>query len=176
MFMWGTGDLYFAGVLSERDVCRIRRLADVLWLAFYLPAYAAIYSLLRDGRLAVAGVWLDALIGGLGVGSAGAVVAFGVVLDNTSGTGLATATNLAYPVGDLGLLALVVRGDHASRAGQRPVCGGGSRRRSRSSWWPTASSWSQVAEGSYAIGGISRSRLAGGRPAHRPVCLRDRVL
>jgi diguanylate cyclase (GGDEF)-like protein len=108
MFMWGTGDLYFAGVLSERDVVPYPSLADALWLGFYLPAYAAIASLLRRrvGFLS-RGAGLDALIGGLGVGSAGATLAFGVALDNTTGSAAAIATNLAYPVGDLGLLALI---------------------------------------------------------------------
>ena len=108
MFMWGTGDLYFAGVLSERDVVPYPSLADALWLGFYLPAYAAIGSFLRRrvGSLS-RGARLDALIGGLGVGSAGATLAFGVALDNTTGSAAAIATNLAYPVGDLGLLALI---------------------------------------------------------------------
>ena len=109
MVLWGTGDLYFSGVLSERDVVPYPSLADGLWLAFYLPAYAAIASLLRRRVGALSrGSRLDALIGGLGVGSAGAATAFGVVLHNTTGSALSTATNLAYPVGDLGLLALVV--------------------------------------------------------------------
>ena len=113
MFMWGTGDLYFAGVLSERDVVPYPSLADALWLGFYLPAYAAIASLLRRrvGTLSK-GARLDALIGGLGVGSAGATLAFGVVLANTTGSAATIATNLAYPVGDLVLLALVGAADH----------------------------------------------------------------
>ncbi|MCU1502740.1 MAG: diguanylate cyclase and metal dependent phosphohydrolase, partial [Ilumatobacteraceae bacterium] len=109
LVLWGTATLYYTAVLSQRAIVPYPSLADGFWLAFYLPAFAAISSLLRRRAGSLPrGVWLDALIGSLGIGSAAAVLVFGVVLDDTRGTALATATNLAYPVGDLGLLALVV--------------------------------------------------------------------
>jgi diguanylate cyclase (GGDEF)-like protein/putative nucleotidyltransferase with HDIG domain len=109
LLLWGSADLYYSAVLWSREFVPYPSLADGLWLAFYFPAYAAIWSLLRKGAGSRRrGVMLDAVIGGFGVGSAAAAIAFSVVLANTSGTAVATATNLAYPVGDLGLLALVV--------------------------------------------------------------------
>lgn len=140
--MWGSADMYFAGVLSERDVVPYPSFADALWLGFYVPAYAAIASFLRRrvGSLSK-GARLDALIGGLGVGSAGATMAFGVVLDNTAGSPAAIATNLAYPVGDLGLLALV--GAAITMTGWR--CAGGWR------WIATAFAIFVVADSIFLI-------------------------
>jgi len=109
MTLWGTASLYFAVILWDRASIPYPSVADGFWLAFYVPAYGALLSLLRRrAGGARRSVWLDALVGGLGVGGAGAAVAFQAVLAHGGGTALATATNLAYPVGDLGLLALVV--------------------------------------------------------------------
>ncbi|MDX6691350.1 MAG: hypothetical protein QOG15_2807 [Solirubrobacteraceae bacterium] len=109
MALWGGATVYYSIFLWNREVLPIPSIADGLWLAFYLPAYAALFLLMRK-RAASFGrsAWLDALVGGLGVGGAGAAVVFQSVLDNSTGTALATATNLAYPIGDIGLLALVV--------------------------------------------------------------------
>ena len=109
MALWGAGALYFAVVLWDAEEVPYPSIADGFWIVFYLPAYAALYKLLRiRSRSTGRGAWLDALVAGLGVGGAGAALVFRVVLENTSGTAAAVATNLAYPVGDLGLLALVV--------------------------------------------------------------------
>jgi two-component system cell cycle response regulator len=111
MTLWGTGGLYYAVFLWGREVIPIPSVADFFWIVYYLPAYAALYMLLRRSfRSAGRGVLLDALVGALGVGGAGAALAFQTILANTEGTALATATNLAYPIGDLGLLGLIVAG------------------------------------------------------------------
>ena len=107
--LWGTASAYYSLVLWNLEVVPYPSVADGFWLAFYPPAFAAIYLLMRKRAASVGrGVWLDALVGGLGVGGAAAAGAFGSVLANTTGTALATATNLAYPLGDVGLLAMVV--------------------------------------------------------------------
>jgi len=109
MALWATAVWYYAAVLWERAEVPYPSLADGFWLAFFPPSYAALYLLLRRRAASVRrGVWLDALVAGLGVGGAAAALAFQSVLANTTKTALATATNLAYPVGDIGLLALVV--------------------------------------------------------------------
>ena len=108
MALWGSGGFYFAIFLWNVEVVPIPSIADFFWIVFYLPAYAALFKLLRNrARSSGRGVFLDALVAGLGVGSAGAALAFQVVLENTEGEVAATLTNLAYPIGDIGLLALV---------------------------------------------------------------------
>jgi two-component system cell cycle response regulator len=107
--LWGTAQVYWVVFLWDSAYPPFPSPADALWLAFYPPAFAALYILLRHRAGAPRkGVWLDALVGGLGIGGASAALVFEQVLDHTAGTAAAVATNLAYPVGDLGLLALVV--------------------------------------------------------------------
>ena len=61
----------------------------------------------RAGHLR-ASLWLDGVIGGLAVAAVGTAVVFQAVLGATGGSRAAVATNLAYPLADLTLIALVV--------------------------------------------------------------------
>jgi diguanylate cyclase (GGDEF)-like protein len=109
MALYGSGTIYYNVAYRINANVPYPSAADGLWLAFYPPAYAALYLLLRRrSGSTTRGVWLDALVGGLGVGGAVAALVLHRVLENTDGTALTIATNLAYPVGDLSLLALVV--------------------------------------------------------------------
>src|SRR5581483_8109125 len=93
--------------------------ADVGYLCFYPAAYGSIVLLLseRIDRLRSI-LWLDGVIGGLAVSAAGTAVVFQAVLEVVHGSRAAVATNLAYPLADLTLIALVVWG--LSIAGWRP--------------------------------------------------------
>jgi len=86
-------------------------LYDAFQLAFYPLAYVAFALYLRGEvrRLATLN-WLDGIIAGLGAAALCAATAFHEVVGLTGKYGLATAVNLAYPVGDLLLLLLVVGG------------------------------------------------------------------
>ena len=108
MFLWGLGSVYYTVFLWDAAEVPVPSPSDVFWIVFYLPAYAALYRLLKHqvGTFP-RGAWLDALVGGLGVGGAAAALVFGVVLDDTPGSVAGVATNLAYPLGDLALLGLV---------------------------------------------------------------------
>ena len=109
MVLWGTGSVYYSLVLWDRAVVPYPSIADGFWLAFFMPVYAALYLLLRKrAGSAALGVWLDAVVAGLGVGGAAAALGFQTVLEHSEGTAIGVATNLAFPLGDLGLLALVV--------------------------------------------------------------------
>jgi two-component system cell cycle response regulator len=101
MTLWSTANLFYFVLL-------VYGTGDILWLAAYAPAYLALVTLLRKRSGSGAkGVWVDALVGGLGVGGAGAAVAFQGSLASTHSTA-EVLTYLAIPVGDIGLLALVV--------------------------------------------------------------------
>jgi diguanylate cyclase (GGDEF)-like protein len=108
--LWGAAQTYWVVILWHRVDPPFPSPADAVWIAYYLPAYAALYKLLRmrSGSARRKGIGLDALVCGLGVGGAGAVFAFQPVLESATGSATAIATNLAYPLGDLGLLGLVV--------------------------------------------------------------------
>jgi two-component system cell cycle response regulator len=102
------GDAYFTLVLGGSDTAAYPSLADGLWLAFYPAMYVAVILLL-EARVENlnASVRLDGLIAGAAVTGLGAALLFPRIVDS-SGDTAATATNLAYPLGDLLLLAAVV--------------------------------------------------------------------
>lgn len=83
---------------------------DIGWLAFYPLATASILLMVRarsralDWRL-----WTDGLIAALGTGALGAAFVFEFVADRTAGgSTLQQAVTLAYPLGDIFMLSLVV--------------------------------------------------------------------
>ena len=107
--LWALGNTYYSTVLWLRDPMPYPSVADALWLLFYLPAYAGVLLLARARLARVRHTsWLDGAIGGLSIASVGAAVAFGTIVEATGGDSLAVATNLAYPLGDMVLLSLVV--------------------------------------------------------------------
>ena len=53
-------------------------------------------------------LWVDGVVAALAVASLSAALVFETVLDNVEGQALEVATNLAYPIGDMILLGLIV--------------------------------------------------------------------
>jgi hypothetical protein len=62
----------------------------------------------RGQRTVPANVWLDGAIAAIGLAAIGAAIVFRPVLAGASGGPLEVATELAYPIGDMLLAALVV--------------------------------------------------------------------
>jgi two-component system, cell cycle response regulator len=123
---WAAGSVYWTFFLDVEALPAFS-FADVLWLAFYPPVYAALV-LLRRGRQRHT-VWLDGVIVALAVGAVGAAVVFDAVLRATGDEhGAVVAANLAYPLADLILLGLV--------AGVLAVSG-----------WRSGRSWALIAGG-----------------------------
>jgi diguanylate cyclase (GGDEF)-like protein len=87
-----------------------------MWLGFYLLAYAGLALIFRR-RIpkASVNVWIDGAIAALAVASIAAALVFDAVLEATEGRPIAVAVNLAYPIGDTVLLALVVAAVALSR-------------------------------------------------------------
>jgi two-component system cell cycle response regulator len=105
---WTAGDLYWILFLRDDATVPFPSISDAFYLGFLPPAYVSLVLLLRTRLGDVPrSLWLDGLIGGLTVSALGAALVFQAVLDSTEGSPLAVATNLAYPLGDLLLLALV---------------------------------------------------------------------
>jgi hypothetical protein len=78
-------------------------------LGFFPFAYVGFILLVRVRVPKLTpGVWLDGITAGLAVGALSAAVVLQAVLSSTSGNLAAVATNLAYPLGDALLLALIV--------------------------------------------------------------------
>ncbi|HVA53262.1 MAG TPA: bifunctional diguanylate cyclase/phosphodiesterase [Acidimicrobiales bacterium] len=108
---WSLGDI----VLTTESIGGVKPPtpsgADAFYLMFYPLAYVAAVIILQRGlgRLARPN-WLDGVVAGLGAATLCATLAFHSIQNATGASSLATATNLAYPVGDLLLLVLVIGG------------------------------------------------------------------
>ncbi len=108
LFGYAAADVYYTVVLEPLASPPFPSLADVGYLSIYPSAYAALLLLLRAraGR-APRQLWLDGVVCALAVAAGGAALVFDVVA-GTDGPLATVATNLAYPLGDLAMLAFVI--------------------------------------------------------------------
>ena len=105
---WSGGDLYYSLFLADDLEPPLPSVSDALFLSFYPAAYAALALLVRRNvREFHASLWVDALLGALAVSAVAAALLYDAVRVGIFGEGLEVATLLAYPVGDVLLLALV---------------------------------------------------------------------
>jgi diguanylate cyclase (GGDEF)-like protein len=106
---WTAAELYWALLLADDSSPPYPSIADVLWLAYYPISYVTVLLLLRSRVSSFRpSLWLDGAIAALAVGALAAALALQPIVDSSSGDTAAVATNLAYPLGDLVLLVLVV--------------------------------------------------------------------
>ena len=106
---WSLGEVYYTAVLWDAEVIAIPSPADVGYLLLPPLALVGILLLLRARARAVPRtLWVDGVIAALAVASFSAALVFDTVLANVEGNALAVATNLAYPLGDLVMLSLIV--------------------------------------------------------------------
>jgi diguanylate cyclase (GGDEF)-like protein len=109
VFSWAAAEIYWTLYIEGNASAPYPSPADVGYLAFYPLVVGGLYLLVRarakelDPRL-----WMDGAIAALGSAALGAALIFEFVADRTSGSSLEVATTLAYPLGDVILLALVV--------------------------------------------------------------------
>lgn len=106
---WLGGELYWTLVLAKLDSPPYPSIGDALYLGFYPCCYVAL-GLLARARLAhiPRSAWLDGAIVGLAVAALVGALVFQPIVDASTGGAAAVATNLAYPIGDVTLLSLVV--------------------------------------------------------------------
>lgn len=106
---WAAAEIWWTLYIEGNPNAPYPSPADIGYLAFYPLAILGLYLLVRsraaelDPRL-----WMDGVIAALGTGALGAALIFEFVANRTSGTGIEVATTLAYPLGDIVLIALVV--------------------------------------------------------------------
>jgi len=106
---WSAAEVYWPLALADLDSPPYPSLADAGWLVIYPTSYAAVLLLTRSARARVpAATWLDGAIAATGASALAAALLFEPILAAaTEGDAIVIATNMAYPVGDLVLLALV---------------------------------------------------------------------
>jgi diguanylate cyclase (GGDEF)-like protein len=107
---WGLGNAYFEHSLTAGVALPNPSPADIGYLGFYPFMYAAVIAARRRGDAHLsAGLWLDGAIAAAACATFGAAFVLEPVVADTAGESLAGAlTNVAYPIGDLTLLAMLV--------------------------------------------------------------------
>ena len=107
--LWQVGDLYWTLRISKLAEIPYPSLADALYIAGYPLLYAGIALLARSRlRNSDRAVWLDGLIGATAVAAGALLFLEPALAGSTEGTFTTVAVNLAYPLGDVVLLSLVV--------------------------------------------------------------------
>ena len=106
---WGLGGVYYLVAFWNADNVPFPSPADAGYLAVYPFAYAGLLLLLRSRLSGFRNtLWLDGVIGGLTVSAFATAIVYQQVMSHVGGSTAAVATNLAYPLGDALLIALVV--------------------------------------------------------------------
>jgi diguanylate cyclase (GGDEF)-like protein len=106
---WSGGEIYYTQVIWGMKSPPVPSWADAGYLAMPVLLFAGVCRLARRRlRRAAPALWADGITAALAVGALSAAVAFDAVLGTVGGDPLLVATNLAYPVSDLLLLAVCV--------------------------------------------------------------------
>ena len=106
MTSWCVGDVVSMSWLPDGQSPSV---ADLLKLAFYPLVYAGLVVLLRSrARRLPTEIWLDAITAGLTLAALATAVAFGPIDSAAERSPAAVIVGLAYPAGDVLLLALAV--------------------------------------------------------------------
>jgi diguanylate cyclase (GGDEF)-like protein len=109
LLAWLGGEVSWALWVMDDPAPPYPSVSDLLYLSFYPASYASLLLLARS-RTDVfrSSLWLDGAIAALTVAALVATLAFEPIVNATSGSTAEVAVNLAYPLGDLLLLTLVV--------------------------------------------------------------------
>ena len=108
---WALGDITLTAVSLGGSEPPVPSPVDALYIWFYPLTYIGVVLSMRgDVRRLTTPSWLDGAVAGLGAAAVCAAFAFHTVMQSAGGNVLEVATNMAYPVGDLLLLALIVGG------------------------------------------------------------------
>jgi two-component system, sensor histidine kinase and response regulator len=106
---WALGDFALTAESAGGATPPVPSIADGFYLAFFPICYFGLMMLLRRGNAgSLFTTSLDGLIAALGVGAVAAAFVFTSVLHTAGGDVGAASTNLAYPLGDVLLLALAI--------------------------------------------------------------------
>jgi two-component system cell cycle response regulator len=107
---WSAADLYYTLVLAKLDEPPYPSISDAGWLIFYPACWTGVVLLMRRRiREFHASLWLDGIVAALGVAAVTAALVLPPILSmSVEGELSAVVVNLAYPVGDVLLLVMLV--------------------------------------------------------------------
>jgi two-component system cell cycle response regulator len=115
--LYAAGNIYWQFAYADVEAAPYPSLADACWLGVCPAFYVGVVLLVRermphlDSRL-----WLDGIVAALTTSAVSAALVFGALQVSTGGEPAAVATNLAYPLGDMILLASVIGAMAAGRS------------------------------------------------------------
>src|SRR3954465_6816187 len=106
---WSAGEIYYTQGLWDAETLPVPSAADVGYLLL-CPLWFAGFAMIARQRVrgAVKTVWMDGLCAARAGGAVGAAAVFYPVASAAEGRPLAVATNLAYPIFDLVMVAMIV--------------------------------------------------------------------
>ena len=111
LLAWAGGDVVWTLETRNGGLPPVPSLADGFYLSFYPLAYVGLMLLMRRQTPHMSlSRWLDGITAGSGAAALSAAFAFDTIFRYSSGPAAEFATNLAYPIADLMLLALAVGG------------------------------------------------------------------
>lgn len=106
---WAIADIYWNTYVAKLDSPPYPSVADYLYLLFYPTMFVGMAMLARNSiPKPRASVWLHGLIAVLAAAAIDAALVFDTIKPTESGSPAEIATNLAYPLGDVLLLAFVL--------------------------------------------------------------------
>lgn len=106
---YAAGTVYWVAVLVELDPPPYPSISDLMWLAYYPFAYAAVLRLLRARRSSFnAPTWLDGLIASACAAAFASVVFLTGFSGASGGPVTSVVVSLAYPVADIVLAGLLL--------------------------------------------------------------------
>ncbi len=109
ILFWGAAEVYWTIAIEGNPSAPYPSPADVGYLAFYPLAYAGLAMLVKARAHEINWrLWMDGAIAALGTAALGAAFVFDFVAEKATGTSIQVATTLAYPLGDIGMVSLVV--------------------------------------------------------------------
>jgi diguanylate cyclase (GGDEF)-like protein len=117
MALSALGDVVWSAAYAHRSDPPYPSIVDALYVAYY-PLVWVGFVRLAAGRRAGAALWFDGVAAALGISAVAAAFLVGPALDGASITTAAAATTLAYPLGDILLLAVI--GGALATVGWRP--------------------------------------------------------
>ncbi len=108
LLAWSAGEIHWT-LSPDSAESTGPGVSDWLELSFYPLSYVAIVLMVRSRlRGASARLWLDGVLGALGAACVAAVLLFEPLIGASAEPGTLLLTDVAYPIGDLLLLAVVV--------------------------------------------------------------------
>ena len=106
---WGAAEVYWTAFIEGNSSAPYPSPADIGYLAFYPLAYTGLAMLVRARAHEINWrLWMDGAIAALGTAALGAAFVFDFVSEKATGSALEVATTLAYPLGDIAMVSMVI--------------------------------------------------------------------